>query len=590
MAEKFCFERLNGHLIYPENDEEMKFLYQSLFLKKEFMKKRIGLALHIDNLYRYSDLSFSGQDAFKVNNDNPRLIISSDQKGEICYPDWTWIKTKCYKIFEKAMDYFDAKETCEGIRNTRLASFSNREEFDKLLNGYETKISRFWTSLVRHRGKWSWISHIPFNAAKWNVGKTDYNRTCGLLNRNGAVDSTLCTEKHSFICEYNSNLHLSQNDMIDKLLCKVYHSTQEFKQKLSQGTDLEERDEERDDTYCPYRWLRVNESCYKLFTDEVSWDEAQKLCETQNSMLAVFDSDLMYKNVTSMIGRNSFWFGLRYINKKLMWSDNKGHNIHFPVREDFKYRKCFSGGPIENVDKPLESWKLRGCNEQLSYMCVFKPTAHCELGFIEYRRHCYAFLPTSRLLIDAEEICMFKGSNVLWLDSKEEENFVLEHALTVGKPTVWIGMKLYDNQTYWSNNRKVVYTRWKTEYENADFVEMKNLYVITSSAGWSITNENEISGVICKYKKNFKRPSNKLTMRRRKRIRYKLTKTKTSSAYGTLKVVLIIAFVIGILLISITGYITIRQLQKSVILEAVYDEVTKAEHEYAIVNRDHFID
>ncbi|VDD96413.1 unnamed protein product [Enterobius vermicularis] len=99
----------------------------------------------------------------------------------------------------------------------------------------------------------------------------------------------------------------------------------------------------------------------------MTWDDAQRHCETQRSHLATFDTEQEYLDVSNALEGDSFWFGLRKIAGLWKWVD----------LQTVSYGKLpsESEGALRNSDcvhgKRFERWSATVCSEKMGYICEF---------------------------------------------------------------------------------------------------------------------------------------------------------------------------------------------------------------------------
>merc|ERR1711970_1610319 len=69
---------------------------------------------------------------------------------------------------------------------------------------------------------------------------------------------------------------------------------------------------------CPDGWVQLGRSCYKSFTDEVSWRDAQSVCESEGSDLASVTTEEEGKFIASISGPNT-WLGGNDLETEGQW-------------------------------------------------------------------------------------------------------------------------------------------------------------------------------------------------------------------------------------------------------------------------------
>ena len=122
-------------------------------------------------------------------------------------------------------------------------------------------------------------------------------------------------------------------------------------------------------------WLRYQNSCFKKFTEEVNWLDAQQSCLSISSNLTSIHSaeeNVFVRNVVSP-GSSSIWIGLNNLNSadgSYEWAD--GSNLAFKNWTDGEPNNNGPGGIIENCTEfnSAGAWNDLNCSyHSLSYVC-----------------------------------------------------------------------------------------------------------------------------------------------------------------------------------------------------------------------------
>ncbi|XP_052762021.1 snaclec subunit B-like [Mya arenaria] len=90
---------------------------------------------------------------------------------------------------------------------------------------------------------------------------------------------------------------------------------------------------------CDTGWTMFHSSCYKLFRQRVSWDEAKTRCELANAVLASITSqeetDFIYAKLLLETGKVNVWIGASDIENEGTWKWISG--------EDWAYERFVTG-------------------------------------------------------------------------------------------------------------------------------------------------------------------------------------------------------------------------------------------------------
>ncbi|XP_057314445.1 uncharacterized protein LOC130655679 isoform X2 [Hydractinia symbiolongicarpus] len=128
----------------------------------------------------------------------------------------------------------------------------------------------------------------------------------------------------------------------------------------------------RTDT-CPKDWknLKLNSviGCYKLFTDEVSWDNAEHTCEKYKAHLASIRSEDEQTMVVQVYENKSYWIG--YNDKESegdwQWTDRSTSSY-----ENWDDKSPNNGGVSCAAMVEGGSWHDEPCQEKLKFVCKRK--------------------------------------------------------------------------------------------------------------------------------------------------------------------------------------------------------------------------
>ena len=85
----------------------------------------------------------------------------------------------------------------------------------------------------------------------------------------------------------------------------------------------------------------------------------------------------------------------------------------------------------------------------------------CPTGWVKWRQSCYSLLPEKMNWMQAGEACKRLGSNLIVLDSKEENDFIFEWAVE-GNGGLWIGCTDAAQEGVWlCEGQLAKFTNWR---------------------------------------------------------------------------------------------------------------------------------
>ena len=120
-------------------------------------------------------------------------------------------------------------------------------------------------------------------------------------------------------------------------------------------------------------WLYYNNSCFKVFTEKVSWFDARKSCNTIGSNLISIDSteenNLVHQEI-SPISISSAWIGLFNLNStdhSYEWVD--GSMGDFRNWEDGEPNNDNSGENCTELYRVNGKWNDESCYANRTYVC-----------------------------------------------------------------------------------------------------------------------------------------------------------------------------------------------------------------------------
>uniref|UniRef100_A0A6B2F273 C-type lectin domain-containing protein n=1 Tax=Bothriechis nigroviridis TaxID=88079 RepID=A0A6B2F273_BOTNI len=117
---------------------------------------------------------------------------------------------------------------------------------------------------------------------------------------------------------------------------------------------------------CPPDWSSYEGHCYRVFEEQMNWEDAEKFCTEQHkgSNLVSFRSSEELDFVVSIFKFDLFWMGLRDIwNKhRFQWSDGTKVNYKAWSAES----ECIVCRATDN------QWLSKDCSSTFNVVCKFQ--------------------------------------------------------------------------------------------------------------------------------------------------------------------------------------------------------------------------
>lgn len=517
-AEKFCIDEVRGHLIYLESREEFRFLHENFLRSSIDTKANVRLSPIIENLEQYSDImplsglikndsgnffvfTFPGQDPKYTPSQLRTLGLS------FCYPNWTSIADRCYRYYPIVKDYESASRACRSMRSTTLGVYTTIEEM-KLQKKMENVVldSLQWIGLDIKNNKFLWHDNSNFNinVSAFNNKKLQHKTDC--IGYTRELRDTKCTEKHTFVCSYNNNIRKSTPDDIHRTVCKKY-----FKRPKRKLENTEKEGKKTISHYskslCPINYFEYKKKCF-LFKKPASWNEARRNCEIENAMLAVL-SKKDYEDFPKDLNGAKLWIGLRKGVNGWQWPDMSKYKKDVPLQDE-DYSCAYA--------EIAKEWTTESCERPMNYLCMFEPEKECRPGFVKFKGSCYTFENHAEQLITAQRTCNAKGSNVVWINSKEEQDFL---NVLAKNNTFWIALR-EDETWLWFGKWTPDFLNWGKFKPDGCCDKFLMNHVINEPNGWRDKDAFSKYKFICKYEmgsKNFPPPLTDNITRKAKGLR-----------------------------------------------------------------------
>lgn len=118
-------------------------------------------------------------------------------------------------------------------------------------------------------------------------------------------------------------------------------------------------------------WLRVNNSCYKEFNEQVNWFSAQQACKNFKSNLTSIHSEAENKFIREKVASsNKYWIGLNNLRDNSVFEWNDGSTKSFTKWNTGEPNNKGEENCTEVVDRGTGEWNDLNCSSQnRGYVC-----------------------------------------------------------------------------------------------------------------------------------------------------------------------------------------------------------------------------
>nr|XP_047125194.1 uncharacterized protein LOC105843628 isoform X3 [Hydra vulgaris] len=266
---------------------------------------------------------------------------------------------------------------------------------------------------------------------------------------------------------------------------------------------------------CAVGWVYNENKCYKFnsMTNNYlgeNWNKSLLLCQSVGGdLLSIADetenSFIVDQIRNRIIKWQRYWIGLNDIKKEntFLWSDNTTS----------QFTSWKNGNPNNQSNKDCVvitdgGWEDVSCDSLFGFICkINNESGVCDVGWLQNGSYCYLFYSVNDTFIgkswnDSLSICLSFGGNLLSIENKTENEFIVEKIIQYVKQwkNYWIGYNGFRAESIlkWSDKTISQFTNWNDEIpKNQNYKGC----VVTTNDGWNVTFCNSLFGFICKFKK-----------------------------------------------------------------------------------------
>ncbi|XP_042225734.1 macrophage mannose receptor 1-like isoform X2 [Homarus americanus] len=360
-----------------------------------------------------------------------------------CPSGWQYRDGYCYYLSNTYLNHDDATKWCAANLATHLTSISNDDENNFILEEALKGGREVWLGLqVDEGGGWSWADHSTLNFTNWYGGHPSSADCVKMVSNNTDAEGTWEGED----CQQNL-----------RYICKMLLKT------------------------CPQDWTYHERKCYYANPKKMIWWDSHNACKVNSS-----DADATLVSVHSM-EENTFvgdmlgtinsnvtgpWLGLSFDTAmgNWTWADNTvldflmwDTNSPYPVED----KSCVKMVNDTAIDYHLR-WTNLPCETLSPSICQLYPThlMGCEDGWLESSGWCYWYSRTESTManfLDAMWDCQVRGSDLVSINTQEENDFVGSIINNYNYADVWVGLtdNRHDAEMIWTDGAPVTFTNWK---------------------------------------------------------------------------------------------------------------------------------
>uniref|UniRef100_A0A665X444 Macrophage mannose receptor 1-like n=1 Tax=Echeneis naucrates TaxID=173247 RepID=A0A665X444_ECHNA len=384
-----------------------------------------------------------------------------------CPLKWTKFDSKCYNIIsDQRMTWEDARRRCITVGGN-LASIPTR------------RVQAFLTTKMAEVGStdlWIGLNGIKQDGFYWTDGKPRRYTNWGY-----SVTLRFHNEKIYNCVLMNSNPVLA----IGKWFIKSCNDTNGFVCSRNLDPNIQDKPEPA----VPNIYVTLGNDSIKAVTQNLTWDDASRHCESENAKLASLRNEWTqaYIELLAMNLKAPLWIGLNKQQTNGYFRYINGWHLNFASWAE--------GEPTR--DKPCVyldldgKWRTAFCNQTMLSVCVqstdVAPTEsttfpgvcpeeftenYLTFNWLPFRGNCYLFVTDESEWPNAASNCARHGGALASIEDPSEQQF-LQRAIEIfqdNHQSFWIGLyKTHKGTWLWLDKTVVDYTNWSEDEPYSDF-------------------------------------------------------------------------------------------------------------------------
>ncbi|XP_066497650.1 C-type mannose receptor 2 [Hoplias malabaricus] len=362
----------------------------------------------------------------------------------------------CYQFnFQATLSWSEARTSCEQ-QGADLLSITRVEEqsyINGLLTGYSAAL---WMGLndLDLNGGWQWTDSSPLKYLNWETDqpKHEEDQNCAVIRTesSGRWQNRDCSVALPYICKKRPNATL------DPFTTDSWADDGQYQ--------------------CDVGWKNFQAGCYRLNSEKLDWNSAQKTCQKMGAHLVSIHtlSELEFTTVHMKSDVDELWIGLHDTGMQMNfeWTDRT------PVT--FTFWHPFEPNNFLNTQEdcvtmwgPEGRWNDSPCNFSLPSIC--KKDAQkiegqiqdhgCRPGWKWHSPACFWVGEESVTFNNARRSCGSKNSTLAIIKNRFEQAFVNSLVFGRSEDHFWLGLHDENNTGpfKWLTGEELTYTNWNRD-------------------------------------------------------------------------------------------------------------------------------
>uniref|UniRef100_A0A6Q2XTF3 Mannose receptor, C type 2 n=1 Tax=Esox lucius TaxID=8010 RepID=A0A6Q2XTF3_ESOLU len=362
----------------------------------------------------------------------------------------------CYQFnFQATLSWSEARISCQqqGADLLSITKLHEQTYINGLLTGYSASL---WIGLndLDINGGWQWADSSPLKYLNWENDQPSHTEeeNCAVIRTesSGRWQNRDCSVAFPYVCKKRPNATLDP------------FTTDSWAD---------------DDKYeCDVGWQAFQAGCYRLTSEKLDWDTAQKTCQKMEANLVSLHTLPELEFIVTNLKRDveELWIGLHdtAMQMDFQWTD------HTPVI--FTYWHPFEPNNFQNIPEdcvtiwgPEGRWNDSPCNKSLPSIC--KKTAQktdgqtiehgCKPGWKWHSPACYWVGEEQVTFEEGRKACAGSGATLVTITNRFEQAFV--NSLLFGRSGESFWIALLDQNSpgkfHWISGDEVAYTNWNRD-------------------------------------------------------------------------------------------------------------------------------
>ncbi|XP_076000419.1 C-type mannose receptor 2 [Genypterus blacodes] len=379
-------------------------------------------------------------------------------KSNDCETFWDTdpLTDSCYQFnFQATLSWSEARISCQqqGADLLSITKLHEQTYINGLLTGYSASL---WIGLndLDLDGGWQWADSSPLKYLNWETDQPNHyeEENCAVIRTesSGRWQSRECPVALPYVCKKRPNATL------DPFTTDSWADDQKYE--------------------CDAGWQPFQAGCYKLTSDKMDWEAAQKTCQKMEANLVSIHTLPELEFVMRSVKKDTeqLWLGLHDTEMQMdfQWTD------HTPViftnwhpYEPNNFRNTLED--CVSMWGPDGRWDDSPCNLTLPSICKKAGTKsdgkpqhqECTKGWKWHSPSCYWVGEDLFAFDQAKKFCENNGAALVTITNRFEQAFA--NSLVFGRAgdTFWIG--LHDQggsgSFHWLTGDDISYTNWNRD-------------------------------------------------------------------------------------------------------------------------------